>query len=70
MRASVVVACGLGSCVSSALEQSLSSCGVQTGLLLGMWDLPGLGVEPLSPTLAGGFFTTKPPGKPLAHYSR
>ena len=22
-----------------------------------MWDLPGLGIEPMSPTLAGGFFT-------------
>ena len=29
-----------------------------------MWDLPGPGVEPLSPTLAGRFFTTEPPGKP------
>ena len=27
-------------------------------------DLPELGIEPASPTLAGGFFTTKPPGKP------
>jgi len=24
------------------------------------------GVEPVSPTLAGGFFTTEPPGKPKA----
>jgi len=30
-----------------------------------MWDIPGPGIEPLSPSLAGGFFTTKPPGKPL-----
>ena len=29
-----------------------------------MWDLLGLGVKPVSPALAGGFFTTKPPGKP------
>ena len=28
-------------------------------------DLPDPGVEPKSPVLAGGFFTTKPPGKPL-----
>ena len=27
-------------------------------------DLPGLGIEPVSPALAGGFFTTEPPGKP------
>jgi len=29
-----------------------------------MWDLSGSGIEPVSPALAGGFFTTKPPGKP------
>ena len=29
-----------------------------------MWDLPGSGIEPVSPALAGGFFTTEPPGKP------
>ena len=28
-----------------------------------MWDLPGPGVKPVSPALAGGFFTTEPPGK-------
>ena len=31
-----------------------------------MWDLPGSGLEPMSPALAGGFLTTAPPGKPLA----
>ena len=31
-----------------------------------MWDLPAPGIEPLSPALAGGFFTTGPPGKPQA----
>ena len=30
-----------------------------------MWDLPRPGIEPLSPTLAGGFSTTAPPGKSL-----
>ena len=25
-------------------------------------DLPDPGIEPTSPTLAGGFFTTEPPG--------
>ena len=29
------------------------------------WDLPRLGIKPVSPALAGGFFTTEPPGKPL-----
>ena len=28
-----------------------------------MWEPPGLGIEPLSPALTGGFFTTKPPGE-------
>ena len=28
-----------------------------------MWDLPGLGLEPVSPALAGGFLTTAPPEK-------
>ena len=30
-----------------------------------MWDLPGPGIEPISPALAGRFLTTGPPGKPL-----
>ena len=28
-----------------------------------MWDLPGPGIKPVSPALAGGFLTTAPPGK-------
>ena len=30
-----------------------------------MWDLPGPGLEHVSPALAGGFSTTVPPGKSL-----
>ena len=30
-----------------------------------MWDLPESGTEPMSLALAGGFFTTEPPGRPL-----
>ena len=30
-----------------------------------MWDLPGPGLEPVSPALSGRFLTTAPPGKPL-----
>ena len=55
---------GFNSCGLWALELRLSSCGARTELLRGMWDLPGPGVEPLSPALAGGFLTTAPPGKP------
>ena len=32
-----------------------------------MWDLPGPGLESMSPALAGGFSTTAPPGKPQGH---
>ena len=63
-RASVVVKRGLSSCGSWALECRLSSCGAQAQLLHSMWDLPGPGLEPMSPALAGGFLTTAPPGKP------
>ena len=28
-----------------------------------MWDLPGPGIEPMSPALTGGFLATEPPGK-------
>ena len=62
--ASVVVTRGLSSCGSQALEHRLSSCGAWAQLLRGMWDLPGPGLEPVSPALAGGFLTTEPPGKP------
>ena len=30
-----------------------------------MWDLPGPGLETVSPALADGFLTTVPPGKSL-----
>ena len=50
-----------------------SSCSMQaqelwcTGLValrqLNLWDLPGPGIKPVSPALAGGFSTTAPPGK-------
>ena len=30
-------------------------------------DLPDPGMEPGSPALAGGFFTTEPPGEPSSH---
>ena len=38
---------------SRAPEQRLSRCGTQAWLLHSMWGLPGPGVKPVSPTLAG-----------------
>ena len=35
-----------------------------------MRDPPGPEIEPTSPALAGGFFTTEPPGKPLRQVVR
>ena len=31
-------------------------------------DLPNPGFEPVSPALAGGFFTAVPPGKPCVYF--
>ena len=33
-------------------------------------DLPDSGIKPMSPALAGGFFTTEPPGKPTWRATR
>ena len=43
----------------------LSNCGSWAQLLRSMWDLPGPGLEPVFPALAGRLSTTAPPGKPL-----
>ena len=62
---------GFSSCGKRGL---LSSCGVWSSrcdgfscgraqLSCGMWNLPRPGIKPASPALAGGFFTTGPPGK-------
>ena len=48
--------------------RGLSSCGARASLLRLMWDLPGPGLEPVSPALAGGFLTTAPPRKPPPHF--
>ena len=41
----------------------LSSCGARVSSSHSMWDLPRPGIKPMSPALAGGFLTTRPPGK-------
>ena len=42
----------------------LSNRGSWAQFLRSMGDLPGPGLEPVSPALAGRFSTTAPPGKP------
>ena len=57
--------CGGFSCCGAQALGAQASVVVAHGLSCsGMWDFPGLGLEPTSPALAGGFFTTAPPGKP------
>ena len=46
---------------AQSIKHRLSSCGARTQLFQGMWDLPGPGIEPLSPVLAIRFLTTRPP---------
>ena len=71
---SLVGVCGLLIAMASRYGARTLGCSSQVpehrfnswawALLLGMWDHPGSGIEPMSPTLAGGFLTTEPPGKP------
>ena len=67
-RVSVVAARGLSSYGTRALELRFSSCGARDYLLCGTWDLPGPGLKPVSPALAGRFLTTAPPGKSPEEY--
>ena len=60
----VVSVCLLSSCDSPALEHRIITCGLQAQLFSGMWEFPGSGIKPVCPTLAGGFFTSEPQGKP------
>ena len=71
----VVVSGGFSCCRAWALEHRLNSCDqglscpVAHGTFLDQgWDLPGPGIERMSPALVGGFFTTEPPGKPYSYY--
>ena len=63
------LACGLSTCGLRMLKLEFSSSGAQAWLLCGMWDLPRLGIEPVSPELAGEFLTTRPQGKPRDAHS-
>ena len=46
--AQTVGSVGFSSCCSQAAKPRLSSCEAQAGLLLGMWNLPQPGMEPMS----------------------
>ena len=52
--------CGLLTVVASQ-STAIGSCGTQAQLFGGMWNLPGPGIEPVSPALAGTFLSTVPP---------
>lgn len=60
--------CSFSSFSSRALEYRLNSCCAQVQFLCSIWDLPRSEIEPMSPGLAGGFFSTKPPGKPCFNF--
>ena len=51
----------LGHVVLVVAAPRLNSCGARAQLFHSMSDLPGSIIEPMSPALAGGFFTTEPP---------
>ena len=50
--------CGF-SCRAQPPEHRLSSCHIPAYLLHSLWNLPGPGIESVSPKMAGGFLTTK-----------
>ena len=59
--------CGGFSCCGTWAHASVvGHVGSTAQLLPGIWDLPDPEIELMSPALADGFFTTEPPGKPLA----
>ena len=61
---SLVMMCGLLIMVASCVVEhglqgvGFSGCGAWAQLPCGMWNLPGLGIEPLSLAQAGRFLTT------------
>ena len=53
---------------SAAAAPGFESTSTWVWLLQNMWDLSVSRMESVSPALAGGFFTTEPPGKPDIHF--
>ena len=64
-RAWVLRHAGFSRCSTSrwALECGFSSYDARASLPHGMWNLPGPGIKPVFPALAGRFLTTGPPEK-------
>ena len=62
-HASVVAHVGAGQCLPAPAVTA-------TGLAAPRRAVPGSRVEPVSPALAGGFFTTEQPGQPWSCFSR
>ena len=56
---------GFSSHRARALGHQLNSHCSPASLPHSMWDLPGSGLGPVSPALAGGFFTPESPGEPI-----
>ena len=54
---------------TETLEHRLNSCVTGAWLLCSMWGLLRSGIKCVPPALAGGFFTTESPGKPLWTYT-
>ena len=57
----VAAACGLSSCGPRLLSTGSVAVVHTLSCLVACKDLPRSGIEPMSPVLAGGFFTTEPP---------
>ena len=64
----LILLCSMGF-MTFGLQQrwanGLGRCDTRTQLPLGMWDLLGPVIKPVSPALQGRLLTTGPPGKPI-----
>ena len=61
---------GFSCCGAQALGRGLQwlwapDSRAQVQLLCDLWDLPRPGIKRVSSALAGAFFTSEPPGKPV-----
>ena len=69
LLSTAVPGCSLGQRLwlwsTACTARRLGGCGAWVYLSHGMWHLPGPGIKPMSPALAGGLLTTVPPGKSL-----